>query len=128
MSWDSTKLRDALEHGDFAVAADHYAPDAIIDLTVPAWRFQVEGRQTIMYKLAEDFGSGITFTRWTQRDAPWGAVVEVEAMQGETFFRWVDLYEIAEGQIVRQSQYCSGEWSPAQVERWRREAPMIDAT
>ena len=131
MGWTSSKLRHALEHGDFEIAADHYAVDAIVDTTVGPWRFQIQGRETIKYKVAEDFGAGVTFRRWDERAAPWGAVIQVEAVQGEgdaeVFFRWIQLLDIVDGKIVRDTTYCSGEWDRATIERWRREAPMIDA-
>ena len=130
MSWQGSTLRAAIEAGDFEIAARQYAEDAILDVTVDSWRFQVQGRHNIRRQLAADYGGRVTYRRWKERPTPWGVVVEVEAVQGEesepTFFRWVQLIELEDDLIIRDTIYCGGAWDRATVERWRRQDPMVE--
>jgi ketosteroid isomerase-like protein len=73
MSWEGSILRSAIEAGDFETAARQYAEDAILDVTVDLWRFQVRGREAIEKRLAEDYAGPVVFRRWVERPTSRGA-------------------------------------------------------
>jgi hypothetical protein len=45
------KFRRALATGDHTNMAEIYAPDALIDVNVPEWHFQLQGPQAIEHQL-----------------------------------------------------------------------------
>lgn len=64
---------------DFEGLAELYRPDALLDVSVPQWRYQLQGREAIRQALAEELapllGSAhVTGQRATQTDD--GMVVE----------------------------------------------------
>jgi hypothetical protein len=56
--------------------ADIYAADAVLDATVPGWRFTVRGSQSIGYQFAEWFRDPATLEELDRHPTPTGEVVE----------------------------------------------------
>lgn len=109
--------------------AEVFAPDAVFDINVPIWRFQVTGVER--------------FLRWLQGYAPHGYLINVQRvlptatgfaieLEGEyehhgipLFFRNLYVAEVSAGQINALSFWCTGDWDPDTRARQAAEAPMV---
>ena len=126
----SDRIVDAYLAGDVDTLADACAEDVLVDVIVPAWRFQITGRETVRRGLdQEEFPPGRRVA-WHQRtETATGVLLEVEAwapIDGEER-KWHELnhFLVADGQIVELVQYCSGIWNAATIARQQAEAPMV---
>lgn len=106
------RLRACFEHRRFTELAELYAADATFELHIGQYHDQRKGRDSIVERYAHDFAAPATFLRWDVRQAPWGAVVEADALQGEenarARYRWVHLLTIEGGRITDDTLYCTG--------------------
>jgi hypothetical protein len=106
----------AIEAGGMP-ASDVFAPDAVLDATVPNWRFAVKGGETVRNELArwyaergvlEDLsrtpvsgGALVTFTlRWEEGGVPHAA-------------HQAHVLTIGDGRIQRDQVWCGGRWPAA---------------
>ncbi len=112
--------------------AELYRPDALLDVSVPQWRYQLQGREAIRHALAEELapvvGSGrVTGQRATRTDD--GVVVELEVrfeQDGEERqWREVHLFHTDGTAITEHLNYCTGVWDAATIARQAVEAPMV---
>jgi hypothetical protein len=91
--------------GDAAGLAALYSPDALVDTSVPQWRYQVTGAKAEPI-LRDDFdvaGRRVTVSRVTPFDGG-----------------------VAVGRhIVGHTVYCTGVWDTATIARQAIEAPMV---
>jgi ketosteroid isomerase-like protein len=117
---------------DFDGLAELYRPDALLDVSVPQWRYQLQGREAIREALAEELaplvGSArVTGQRATQTDD--GVVVELEVrfvQDGEDRqWREVHLFHTDGTAITEHLNYCTGVWDAATIARQAVEAPMV---
>ena len=117
---------------DFDGLAELYRPDALLDVSVPQWRYQLQGREAIRQALAEELaplaGSGrVTGQRATRTDD--GVVVELEVrfeQDGEERqWREVHLFHTDGTAITEHRNYCTGVWDAATIARQAVEAPMV---
>lgn len=117
---------------DFDGLAELYRPDALLDVSVPQWRYQLQGREAIRQALAEELaplaGSGrVTGQRATRTDD--GVVVELEVrfeQDGEERqWREVHLFHTDGTAITEHLNYCTGVWDAATIARQAVEAPMV---
>jgi len=120
-----------LRAGDYVGVAARCASDALLDMNLPTWRFQLQGREAITEYFSEQT-AGLTNLHCTQlRELVSDDAVVVESEcrfdgpDGEYLWRCVDLVRIVEGEIAEHAQYCTGCWSPADIARQSREAPMV---
>jgi hypothetical protein len=120
-----------LRNGDYVGLTERFAPDALLDMNMPTWRFQLQGRDAIREHFSEQT-SGLTNLHCTQLRAlvaDDAIVVESECRfdgsDGEYLWRCVDLVRIVAGEIVEHAQYCTGCWGPDDIARQAREAPMV---
>ena len=116
---------------DWEGLADCYARDVLLDMNLPSWRFQLQGRDVVRQYLFQQT-KGFTNLRCTQhRVYPIadGIIVEEEMRfdgdEGECLWRAVDMFHIAGDAVVEHGQYCTGCWTPADVSRHAAEAPMV---
>jgi hypothetical protein len=100
------------------VPADLYAPGAVLDATVPMWRFEQRGPERIAAQLS----------RWYDHPGTLTEVVRTPTPDGETVrftFEWVEpngpwiarqshFLTIDGGRITRQEAWCGGRWDAAQ--------------
>jgi hypothetical protein len=107
--------------------AEVLTDDAVLDLNVPQWRFQVGGGSAIAAAFAQSYPAGFRTTRYRWEPTPTGAVVEYDGWDvgRHTYYRHLGLLELRSGRISRLTLYCTGEWDTETVERQRREAPMV---
>ena len=112
MTTTTQRLRSCFERQDFAGLDQLYCDDAVLELHVGAGHEVYQGRSAIIARYSEDYVPPATFLRWDVREAPWGAVVEAAAVQGDedgkVFFRWVQVLGIESGRISTDTVYCSG--------------------
>lgn len=119
-------------HGDLDALAGLYAPDAVVDCTVPHWQYEVRGAEEIERVLREDeLGvPGRRVSSWRSGSTDDGFHLETEVhfrgQYGEQMWRSLHLFRIEDGQIVEHRLYCSGIWSSADIARHRaqRTAPV----
>lgn len=119
------RLRSCFEQQDFAGLHELYSDEAVLELHVGAAHDVYRGRPAILARYSDDYAASATFLRWDVRAAPWGAVVEAAAVQGDedgkVFFRWVQLLGIENGRIATDTVYCTGA-VPARIETTPRPA------
>lgn len=110
-------------------AADLLAPDVFVDSFPPQWRFQLQGRKTMLAQL-RTVKDGHAITARLLRVVPTatGFLMEHE----ETYVgeqtesaRHLDLCEVRSGRIVEIVSYCNGGWDDALRARHAEEAPML---
>jgi hypothetical protein len=120
-----------LRAGNYVGLTEWFAPDALLDMNLPTWRFQLQGRDAIGEYFSEQT-SGLPNLRCTQLRAlatDDAVVVESECRfdgpDGECMWRCVDLVRIVAGEIVEHVEYCTGCWGPDDIARQARDAPMV---
>ena len=106
-----------------------FAPDALFDINVPTWRFQLRGVQRFVGWLQgyDPRGYRITVTRELPTDT--GFVLEIEGEYEHhgmpLFFRNLYVCDVADGRITDVSFWCTGDWDPETRARYDAEAPRI---
>ncbi len=89
-------MRKAWESAAFDELAEIYPPDAILDVTLPQWRFQLQGTEAITRQFCDWYPAGAPREfRWEERPTEWGAVTEGEEVRTEAeeglYSRWVNI-------------------------------------
>jgi ketosteroid isomerase-like protein len=113
---------------DATITDGVFTEDVILDMNVPAWRFQVQGVAAL--RATRQSAGG----RWDVHAGPVtptsdGFVVETSydsIADGVQFYtRSVDVVTIRDGRISKLVHYCTGPWDPATRAQHAREAPML---
>jgi hypothetical protein len=131
----STKQSEALVQGLVRVletgegGAENFAPAALFDLNVPAWRFQVRGADAFNEWWHEEVAHRGRVTVGRSAPTPSGFVLET-AIEFEhdgkgLYARQMCLAEVSDGRIVELAVYCTGDWDAQTRAKQAREAPMI---
>jgi hypothetical protein len=98
-------------------AADVFAPDAVLDATVPNWRFAVHGAHDIESTLSEWYADPGRFESLTRVPIAGGELVRFVLTweeHGEPHMcHQAHVIEVNEGRIVRDTVYCGGRWNSA---------------
>jgi SnoaL-like protein len=115
----------------FEPMRDLYHPHAVLDATVPQWRFQFQGPERIVAWCHDAYSQfdnprctwlrmttaeGLVLVEWELRDGEG---------DGERLVREVDVIRTEGDRIVEQRHYCPGVWDAATIARQRAEAPMV---
>ena len=115
--------------GDAAGLAALYAADALVDINVPQWRYQVTGA-AVEPILREDFDATdrrVTASRVTKFGG--GVTVETESRASEhgqtQMWREIHLFRTRDGRIVEHTIYCTGVWDAETIARQATEASMV---
>ena len=120
-------------HLDYEGLAELYRVDALLDVSVPQWHFQLQGRDAIRAWLREELdGIGapthVSASRTTTTAD--GVLVELEVRFGgdgdEGRWREVHLFATDGSAITRHANYCTGVWDAATIARHAVEAPMVE--
>jgi hypothetical protein len=124
-------VRRCYEASDWDGLAALYAPDVLLDMHPPGWRYQIQGADAAsgQWKAIidhfEDFR--VTWVRATPTDG--GVVVEWEMHtghgDGEHLCRQADILHAGAGKITEHVVFCGGMWDAATIARHKTEAPMI---
>lgn len=125
------RLVTCIQGADYPGVVDYFAPDAVLDMNLPTWRFQYRGADEIRTYFVNQTG-GSTNLHCTQLTHLTGfdcVMIESECRfdgdDGEYLWRCVDIFTVIGGRVSRHTQYCTGCWSPADIARQADEAPMI---
>jgi hypothetical protein len=110
-----------------------YAPNVLFDADVPQWRFQLQGRDSVLETLRQE---ELALPNVRVRSCSWsetvdgGVVVRREsACDGEGgthIWRDVHVLRVEGGWITRHNVACTGVWDPATIARQHLEAPMVE--
>lgn len=121
---------DAFLRGAAEEFAAQCAPDVLVDVNVPTWRFQLRGREGLRQVLAEEeFLPGRTVATWRSVPTTDGLLLEHEShapIHGEQR-RWRELIWLrgTPGAWADVVVYCTGIWDAATIARHGAEAPMV---
>lgn len=106
------KFRRALATGDHTNMAEIYAPDALLDVNVPEWHFQLKGPKAIERQLDEWHPAGPKLVKWQERRTEWGAIVELALWEGENhelYSRSIHVFDLMADRITHHVMYCTGD-------------------
>jgi hypothetical protein len=125
------RLIDAMSHADWGAIVGTYASDVLLDMNLPTWRFQLQGKDAAgRYFLGQIAGLGNLhlISQRVHRTLD-GVIIEEEMRfdddDGEHLWRAVDIFRIDGDTVTHHTQYCTGCWSPEQIARQAQEAPMV---
>jgi ketosteroid isomerase-like protein len=125
--WLTQRLRAA----DWASIATRYAPDVVLDVNMPKWRMQLQGRAAAAEAVAEDIQK-LTNVRtvWVRATGTIDTVILEYELRwdgdgGESMSRAVCVFRLVDGRIVEHTEYCCGAWSPGDLAKNIAEAPII---
>jgi hypothetical protein len=114
----------AIEHAAIPASAA-FTPDAVLDATVPNWRFTVAGSGNIEYELARWFADPGRFEDLTVTELPDGALVRFVLTWEEAgephMCHQAHMLTLRDGLIARDVAFCGGRWGAALL------AEMADA-
>jgi ketosteroid isomerase-like protein len=100
-------------------ACDAFADDAVLDATVPNWRFTVRGADAIRHQLSHWYADPGRFEELRRTELAGGALVEFVLTweeDGEPYAaHQLHHLTVAGGRIVRDTVFCGGRWDAAMV-------------
>jgi hypothetical protein len=98
-------------------SAGVFAPEAVLDATVPNWRFKAEGAGAVETELAGWFADPGRFEELNRLPLPGGELVEFVLSweeEGEPHTcHQVHLLEVRDSSITRDTAFCGGRWGAA---------------
>lgn len=113
----------------FQAEDDLFTTDALFDLNMPVWRFQIQGPEAFATQLQSICQGPVRIDILRTVPTASGFVTEHEEHQevgGEVLSaRRIWLCEVRDGRISEVIGYCSGEWDEALRARHAVEAPMV---
>jgi hypothetical protein len=125
------RLVTAIRDADWDTVVASYAPDVLLDMNLPTWRFQLQGREAAAQYFIEQT-NGLTDLRTTQHrvfSTDIGVIIEEEMRfdgeGGEYLWRALDIFIVDDDTVTEHTQYCTGCWPPDQIARQAAEAPMV---
>lgn len=118
--------------GDATALPGLYAPEAVVDVNVPLWRYQLRGADAINAAIRDD-ELGVPnrmVGSWRTGSTQEGLFLEIEVRfhDGEDrMWRSLHLFRAADGRVMEQTVYCSGIWSAADIARYTPEPSLAEA-
>jgi hypothetical protein len=113
----------------FDVGEDLCADDIFLDLNMPVWRFQLQGRGPFAEQLKRINRGPVRIDICRTTPTSMGFVTEhVEHQQvgsEDLSARKIWICDVEDGRIVHATCYCTGEWDDALRARHALEAPMV---
>jgi hypothetical protein len=126
------RIVDCLRTFDVDGLTALYRADALLDVSVPTWRYQLQGAAAIGERLREELAPVRNSARVTsmRTDAiADGVVIEMEVrlvQAGEDrMWREVHIVHTDGAAITEHVDYCTGIWDAATIARHAIEAPMV---
>lgn len=111
-----TRMLAAVEAGT-GVPTDLYAPTAVLDATVPMWRFEKHGPAEIAAQLSRWFDTPGTLTEVMRAPLPGGELVSFTLEWLTDGRPWVahqvHVVTTEGARITRQEAWCGGRWDAA---------------
>ncbi len=106
----------AIEAGGMP-APDVFAPDAVLDATVPNWRFAVRGGEAVRGELARWYADSGTFEDLARTPVPGGELVRFTLRWEESGVphaaHQAHVLSIEDGRIQTDQVWCGGRWPAA---------------
>jgi hypothetical protein len=125
------QLVAAVREADWNAITATYAPDVLLDMNLPTWRFQLQGSEAAGQYFREQTGGFSELRSAQHRVFPTdGGVIIEEEMRfdgegGEYLWRALDVFVIDGDTVTEHTEYCTGCWPPDQIDRQAAEAPMV---
>ena len=120
---------DAYVAGDTDRYVAMCAPDVLLELVAPMWRFQVVGQEAMRESLSGEFLEQRRVTELHVTRTADGVLIDAEAegVENETHVKWWAMHHVRiDGDhIVEHIAHCSGMLDAGQVQRQATEAPMV---
>jgi hypothetical protein len=111
-----TRFIRAVETASIAAAAA-FAPEVVLDATVPNWRFTVRGSERVEAELGGWFSDPGRFEELSVTPVPAGALVQFVLTWEEAgephMCHQAHLLEVAGDLITRDTAWCGGRWGAA---------------
>lgn len=110
-----------------------FTEDVLLDLNVPLGRFQLQGARSVAAQLKQDAPHQRVLEEYQVTPTPGGFVAQWAWRTNpgpgydSHYSRGVFVATVRGGLISRITAHCSGDWTPADEERQRLEAPMVEA-
>jgi hypothetical protein len=115
-------LAEAIATG--RLADNLVSDDVFFDMNVPAWRYQLQGVDTVRNMLAADVAPGaVEATQITPTLG--GFVLELVTRDARHMYRQMCLVRTRGGLISEVALYCTGPWDSETEARQQADAPMI---
>ena len=96
---------------------DAFADDAVLDATVPNWRFVVRGGSAICQEFARWYGHPGRFEELRRTPLPDGELLEytLSWIEEEVLHKCHQAHRltVADGRIVADTVWCGGRWPAA---------------
>ena len=124
-------VRRCYEKLDWDGLAALYAPDVLLDMHPPGWRYQMQGAEaaSAQWKAIIDQFEEFRVTWVRVTPAADGVVVEWEMHTGhgdsEHLCRQADVLHGDGNAITEHVVFCTGMWDAATIARQKIEAPMV---
>jgi hypothetical protein len=111
-----TRFLDAVALGS-GIPTDIYAPSALLDATVPNWRFEVHRPAAISAQLSGSYARPGRLFDLTRSPLPGGEVVRFTlawTLDGDPMAaHQVHLFDVRDGAITGHDLWCGGQWDAA---------------
>ena len=120
-----------LRSADLARIAQRYSGNVLLDLDMPMWRVQLQGRDAASQVLDEQLAVLPNLrTTWVRATKTADTVVAEYELRwdgpdGEQLSRAVSIFRLAGDRIVEHSDYCCGAWTPQDIAKNKAEAPIV---
>lgn len=117
---------EAVDHDGLAAL---YRPDALLDVNVPEWRYQLQGPAAIRQQFREEAVASPRVVGLRPTVTADGVVVELETRfdhEGEgRLWREVHIFHTDGEMVWEHTVYCTGVWDADTIARQAVEAPMV---
>jgi hypothetical protein len=109
---------------------DVFAPDAVFDINIPSWRFQLGSPEAFVGWFRHYTKEGYKINVENVVETQTGFAMELEGEYtdhhgDELYFRNLLLCKVAEGLITEVIYYCTGDWDRPTRERQAKEAALV---
>jgi len=96
------------------ISAGVFHPDAILDATVPNWRYQVRGAPAVAAELAKWYADPGRFLAVQRTGLPDGELIEFTLIWDEHGVEHTchqaHILQLQDHQIVKDTAWCGGRW------------------
>lgn len=118
----------AVESATLPTLESAFAEDAVLDATVPNWRFRVHGEKGIRSELARWYAKAGRFEELTRTPLPDGELVEFVLTWTEDGVphacHQAHRLRVASGRINADTVWCGGRWPQPLLEEMRAAAAV----
>jgi hypothetical protein len=101
------------------IPAGVFGDDAVLDATVPNWRYQVRGDSVVRAELAKWYANPGRFESLRRTDLPDGELVEFtlswEEEGVEHVCHQVHILQLRDDRVVTDTVWCGGRWPASLV-------------